>query len=156
MLDTQVLLDSPARDGSVLPTPFACSWTTDGGDTAWVRLAGELDIATSPQLERTLSEAQGQGRLVVADLRQVAFADSSALHALLDANARAQREGSRLIVLRGPPHVDRIFALSRVSDVVEVIDLDASEPPIMALHRLANHERDIGSAEAGERLLRTG
>jgi anti-anti-sigma factor len=136
MLGTQVLLDPPARHASVIPAPFLCSWTNDD-DAAWVRLTGELDIGTSPQLERTLSETQSQVPLVVADLRGVAFADSSALHVLLDANARAQREGGRLVVLRGPPHVDRIFALTHVSDVLEVIDLDAGAPHAKALLRLA-------------------
>ena len=141
MLDTQVLLDSPASHAGLLPTPFTCEWTNDGHDAAWIRMAGELDIATAPQFERTLSEAQGQARLVVADLRQVAFADSTAMHALVNANTRAQRDGTRLVVLRGPPEVDRIFALSRVSEVVEIIDLDAAAPPVMALLRLATAER---------------
>lgn len=147
MPDTQVLLDSPTRDASLLPAPFACSWTASGEDAAWVHLTGELDIATSPQLARTLSEAQGQARLVVADLRQVAFADSSVLHVLIDATTRAQHEGSRLVVLRGPPHVDRVFALTGFDDVAEVVDLDAGSPPVLALLRLAAEERDSGPAE---------
>lgn len=143
-------------DTQFLPAPFTCSWTSGGVDAAWVRVVGDLDIATSPQLERTLSEAQAQARLVVADLRRVGFADSSALHAIVTANTRAQREGSRLVVLRGPSQVDRIFTLSRVCDAVELVDLDAGNPPVMALLRLAAEERDRKSAEPGVRLCRTG
>jgi len=151
MLETQALLDSPARQRCRYPpTPFACSWTKDADDVAWVRLAGELDIATSPQLERALNEAQGEARLVVADLRGVAFAACSAVQALADADARARQESRRLVILRGPPHVDRVFALSGVCDVVEVVDHDAGAPSLMALLGLASEERDIATAQAGD------
>ncbi|HSS57341.1 MAG TPA: STAS domain-containing protein [Solirubrobacteraceae bacterium] len=57
----------------MLPPSFACSWTTIAGDAAWMHVAGELDIATTPSLELTLSEAEAQ--LVVLDLREVEFMD---------------------------------------------------------------------------------
>ena len=143
-------------DTQFLPPPFACSLTNAGDDASWVRLAGELDVATTPRLRRTLSVAQRQARLIVVDLRQVAFADSSVLHALVDADTRAQREGSRLVILRGPRDVDRVFALSRVCDAVEIVDLDAGAPPVMALLRLAAEERDIRSGRVDDRPRRTG
>ena len=156
MLDTQLLADSPARQASVLPTPFTCSWTNDGEDAAWIRLAGELDIATSARLERTLCQAQRQARLVVADLRQVAFADTSAIHVLVDATHRAQVQGRRLVILRGPPHVDRIFALTEMRKDVEIVDLPAAAPPVMALLQLAADEPDMGSADVDSRLRAAG
>lgn len=137
MLDTQVLLDPPARHARLLPTPFACLWTHAGDDAVWVRVAGELDIATSPRLGRALSEARRQARVIVVDLRRVAFLDSSAIHTLLLADTRARRENRRLVILRGPAQVDRIFALSGVCQALEFVELDAVEPPVMALLRLA-------------------
>lgn len=137
MRSTEVLLDSSIRPDGVLPPPFACWWTRHSDDAVCVRLSGELDVATSPRLERTLEGAQQRARMVVVDLRQVAFADSSALHALVQANTRARRQGSRLVVLRGPPHVDRIFTLSRVGDALEIVDSEATEATETALRRLA-------------------
>ena len=58
--------------------PFVCSSTDGGLDAAWVHMAGELDIATVPQLEQTLRETQLQARLVVLDLRELAFMDAPA------------------------------------------------------------------------------
>lgn len=139
-----------------LPTPFTCSWTNDGDDAAWIRLAGELDVATSARLERTLRQAQEQARLVVADLRQVAFADTSAIHVLVGASQRAQREGRRLVILRGPPHIDRLFALTEMSNVVEIVDLDAAAPPVMALLALAAAEPGVGSTAVYDHLRATG
>ena len=52
MLKTLAPLESIAGRADVLPPAFECSWSEDGLDAAWVRLAGELDIATTPQLER--------------------------------------------------------------------------------------------------------
>lgn len=142
MLDTQVFLDSPAHHGSVLPAPFDCSWTHDGHQAAWVRLAGELDLATADRLGQTLYDAQMQAQLIVVDMRQVAFADSSAVHAIVNATARARRAGRRLIILRGPPAVDRVFALTGSSAAVETVDLGSFEPPVNVLLRLAAEEAD--------------
>jgi anti-anti-sigma factor len=148
MLDTQVLVDPPVGERWPAPTPFACPWTKNGDDVAWVRVSGELDLATSPQLERTLQEAQRAARLVVADLRRVAFADSSAVHALLAADARARRGAGRLVILRGPPHVDRVFALSAVCEGLEIVDIDPGAPPVMALLHLADQERDAAPSSS--------
>jgi anti-anti-sigma factor len=45
-----------------------------------VQVVGELDIETTPQLEQTLSEPRAQ--LVVLDLRELAFMDSSGADAV--------------------------------------------------------------------------
>ena len=76
-------------------------------------------------------------RLVVLDLRGLAFMDSSGVHAIVDAGIRARQGGRRLIVLRGPPNVDRVFTLAGRRDDVEIHDLDPVEPPVQALLRLA-------------------
>ena len=60
------------------PPPFVCSWRVGGSDAAWVRVAGELDLAASPQLRQRLGEAQCAVRLVVLDLRELTFIDSPA------------------------------------------------------------------------------
>jgi anti-sigma B factor antagonist len=110
-----------------------------GLDAAWVHVAGELDVATTPRLERTLEQAQLQARLVVLDLRALAFVDSTGVHAIADASIRARQVARRLVVLRGPPNVDRIFTLSGSIDV-EIHDLDPVEPPAQVLLRLAGEE----------------
>jgi anti-sigma B factor antagonist len=114
--------------------PFVCSSTGGGLDAAWVHVAGALDLATSPQLQEALEEASA--RLVVLDLRDLAFMDSSGVHTIVDASVRARQDGRRLILLRPTPEVDRVFALTGTSDVVEIGDLGPPhEPPgQMRLH----------------------
>ena len=102
--------------------PFVCSSTGGGLDAAWVRVAGALDIATSPQLEQALRESPA--RLVVLDLRELGFMDCSGVHAIVEASNRAREEGRRLILLRGTPNVDRVFALTGSSGELEIGDIE--------------------------------
>jgi anti-sigma B factor antagonist len=140
MPDALVLPDSIAGRADVLPPAFVCSWRDGGLDAAWVHVAGELDIATTPQLERTLGQAQLQAQLVVLDLRALAFMDSTGVHAIAGASIRARQVARRLVVLRGPPDVDRIFTLSGRVDDLEIHDLDPVESPPQVLLRLAGAE----------------
>jgi anti-anti-sigma factor len=75
--------------GRVPPPAFGCTLTEGGPDAAWVRVAGELDIDTAPQLEQTLRKADVRARLIVIDLREVTFMDCSGLHVILGASMRA-------------------------------------------------------------------
>jgi anti-anti-sigma factor len=106
--------------------PFVCSSSLGSLDSEWVHVAGALDIATTPQLERSLSESHA--RLVVLDLRDLGFMDCSGVHTIVNASIRARREGRRLVLVRGIPHVDRVFALTGNADEVEIDEPDPLDP----------------------------
>ena len=106
------------RAHAVAP-PFACATSDGGHNTARVHLAGELDIPTTPQLERTLCEPRSQVPLVVLDLRDLTFMESCGVHAIVDASIPARQVGHRLVLLRGPREVDRMLALTGSSGDVE-------------------------------------
>ena len=145
MLDPQSLLDSVAgREAGT--RPFVCSSSEGGLDAAWVHVAGALDIATTPQLVRTLRESQSHAQLVVLDLRELAFMDCSGVHAIVDASSWARRAGRQLVLLRGPAHVDRLFSLTGNSDAVDVADVGPAESPA------ATSQRSLVSSS----LLKTG
>ena len=74
--------DSIAGRADVLPPAFVCARRDGGLEAAWVHVAGELDIATTPHL----AQAQLQARPVVLDLRGLAFMDSSGVHAIVGAS----------------------------------------------------------------------
>jgi len=82
-------------------------------DALQLALYGELDIATSPMLERRLQMAEGadSDRLVI-DLSGLQFLDSAGLHVLVQAQERAQARGRQLSLLRGPRAVQRVFDLT--------------------------------------------
>ena len=137
--------DSIAGRAHAVAPPFECSWTDGGLNAAWVHLEGELDIDTTPQLEQTLSHPDSQARLVVVDMRELAFMDSSGVHAIVNASARARQRGSRLVILRGPPDVDRVFKLTGNSADVDNADADAEplDPSVAELLLLG--EDDVAS-----------
>jgi anti-anti-sigma factor len=108
--------------------PFACSWEMGDWGAAWVQVAGELDLATSPQFRQTVGEAQRAAHLVVLDLRELSFTDSSGVHVILDADRYAQREEGRLLIARGPAQVDRVLTLMEVCKQVVIFDLPPAEP----------------------------
>jgi anti-anti-sigma factor len=122
-----------AAPAGALPPPFACSCTSGGLDAARVYVGGELDIATTPQLERTLDASQA--RLVVLDLRELAFIDGCGIHAIIRAGIRARQAGRRLVLVRVPSNVDRMLALSGSSDKVEIGDVDPVVPPVHEVQR---------------------
>jgi anti-anti-sigma factor len=106
--------------------PFVCSSSHGSLDSDWVHVAGALDIATTPQLERTLRESHA--RLVVLDMRDLGFMDSSGVHTIVNASAVARRDGRRLVLLRGIPYVDNVFALTGNADEVEISEVGSFEP----------------------------
>lgn len=109
-------------------------------DAALVHVAGEMDVATTPVLERALQEALLWARLVVLDLRELAFIASSGIHAIVGSATHARQTGRRVVVLRGRPNVDRVFTVTGSSDDVELHELAAGQPPLQALPTLAVRE----------------
>ena len=72
-----------------------------------VTVAGELDVATAPELAQALADAGGQ---VTVDLSATTFADPAALRVLLAARAK----GVRIRVLpRSGGQVARLLALTQ-------------------------------------------
>jgi anti-sigma B factor antagonist len=123
------LTSSTATGCYAAPTPFGCTWKQGGSGVAWVQVVGELDLLTAPQLGQTLRETQLYAHMVVLDLRDLAFMDCSGVHVLLAAAADARRVGGRLTLVRGHAHIDRLLAIARVYEEVEIFDLGPSEAP---------------------------
>ncbi|MCW3065356.1 MAG: hypothetical protein JWN32_2528 [Solirubrobacterales bacterium] len=133
MSEAPVLPDSITSRADPLRPVFALSRTNGDPDAAWIRVAGELDFARAQKLEDTLRESLMQARLVVLDLRQLVFIDSSGVHAIVNASIRARQVGRRLVLLRGPPNLDHLFTLTGTRDDVEIGDVDALPAPTRRL-----------------------
>ena len=132
MLKTRSVTDGTAAHA----TPFVSTQSGGGVGASWVYVAGELDLATSPQLEQTLREAERDARLVVLDLRELTFMDSAGVHTIVDAGIRYRRAGGRMIVVRAPVQVDAVFTLIGVTEDVEIYDLAPGQPAVQALLQL--------------------
>jgi anti-sigma B factor antagonist len=84
-------------------------------------LEGELDVATLPRLEAALPEPAA-GQLLVIDLRELQFMDSSGVHVLMDLDVASREQGWSLVVVRGPRDVQRVLDLCHVPDRVRMVD----------------------------------
>ena len=79
-----------------------------------IRLRGELDIESAPDLERVLLRSRPARQRVVLDLAELKFMDSTGLRVLLRARTAAD-EGRWEIQLRNvPPTIRRLFDMTGV------------------------------------------
>ena len=97
-------------------------------DRVAVRPIGELDIATVPEVEGVLRRVRQDGApVIVLDLRDVGFLDSSGLRLILAWNESSQRDGIRFGLVRGPEIVQRVLEATRVVDHLDFVDPVADE-----------------------------
>ena len=108
-----------------------------GARAAWLHLCGELDLASAPALRARLGEAMSSAQLVMVDLRQLTFTDCTGIHVMIDADARARTTGRRLVFVRGPAQIDRLFDLLGLSERLRIIDLKPGVAPAPVLSRVA-------------------
>ena len=81
--------------------------------TTRIALHGELDLAHAYTFDEELRLVEAaKPSCVVLDLRELTFLDSCGLARLLAARRRARRDGRRLLLVRGPATIQRIFAVA--------------------------------------------
>lgn len=83
-------------------------------DRLTLAIHGEIDLASAPALERELREAETSARRIVVDLAGLEFVDSTGIHMLMNAQARAQSNGHELVFTHLPAQVQRLFNLTGV------------------------------------------
>jgi anti-anti-sigma factor len=93
------------------------------GRSTRIAPCGELDIATTPELEQALADATADAATeIVLDLRELTFMDSSGLRALAQANTRAGESGVELSIWRGPRQIERVLEISGLGDLLPLVD----------------------------------
>jgi anti-anti-sigma factor len=125
--DPEDLVPPPSPADAAPPTPeaalFDITLTRTPGRVT-LTLVGELDMATTPRLSEYLSTpAQTHHGLIVIDLRQLTFLDSTGVRALVRADGYARRDGWSLAIIKGP-QVQRVLELCGLTEVLPV----AGEP----------------------------
>jgi anti-anti-sigma factor len=101
--------------------------TESQGQTFVVRLIGEFDLSGLRDFQRALADVRApELTRVVVDLRGLAFMGASGLRALLAIQARSERDGFELFVVRGSPQVQRVFEMTGVDRRLAFIEDPAS------------------------------
>ena len=86
-------------------------------------VAGELDIATAPELRAHLDAAiDGGTRRLVVDLRPLSFIDSVALATLLRARKRLGEEGVMAVVAAPDSYVRLILEVAGMPHCLDVFE----------------------------------
>ncbi len=80
-------------------------------------------MASGPELEQALDEVSGSPvQLLVIDLRQLDFMDSTGLSIIVKAHHRFRVEGRELGLVRGPAQVQRLLDLTGVAERLRLVD----------------------------------
>ncbi len=96
-------------------------------DRVVLRLQGELDLATVSLLEEQIGRAQADvAGMVVLDLEELAFMDSTGLRAVLSACSLTQERGQEFAVTRGSEQVQRLLSLTHVAEHLRVVEPSAN------------------------------
>jgi anti-sigma B factor antagonist len=91
-------------------------------DRVVVRLEGELDMANAPLLKAAIEEADAAERpMLVLDMQQLEFIDSTGLRAVLWARERCQEGGRGFALTQGSPQVQRLLAVSGAGEHLRII-----------------------------------
>jgi anti-anti-sigma factor len=100
--------------------------TVEGDGLVRLVLQGELDLSTVSKVEEELRRAEAaEPALLALDLSQLTFLDSTGLRLIVTADQRAREQGRRLAVVKGPDPVQRVFAITRLDERLEMVE-DAS------------------------------
>ncbi|HEY2570369.1 MAG TPA: DUF6328 family protein [Solirubrobacteraceae bacterium] len=91
-------------------------------DRIVLHLTGELDLASSSIFERALAEpALAAAPLVVLDLDDLKFVDSTGLRIILTAHESARGRGQEFAITPGSPQVQRLLSITSVAEHMRVI-----------------------------------
>lgn len=100
----------------------------DRGSVVVVRVRGEVDTATAPQMGQAIDAQLARRRRVVLDLSEVEFMDLHGLAVLMRASRRTRVEGGSFAVERPAPCVLRLFELVRMDGEIRIVS-DDNRPP---------------------------
>jgi anti-sigma B factor antagonist len=85
-------------------------------------LNGELDVASAPLLQSAIENADlDTTAMIVFDLQQLGFIDSTGLRVILLVRDRAQAHGQEFAVTPGSPQVQRLLSVTGVGDHLRTI-----------------------------------
>ncbi|MEA2467462.1 MAG: anti-sigma factor antagonist [Thermoleophilaceae bacterium] len=114
------------------PEPFSIE-RVDDTVQVHLKLRGDLDLYTAPEFDDALVAVEGEKwPTIVLDMRELNFLDSMALRLVMRTQARAEQDGRRVIIVRGPEFLDRVLELAGLAEHLELADEPPTLPPAPA------------------------
>jgi len=101
--------------------------TEDRDGLVHMALVGELDLSSVAKVQEELRRIEaGSPPTLVLDLSKLSFLDSTGLRCIVTADERAREGGRRIVIVRGPDAVQRVFTITRLEERLEIVDDVAS------------------------------
>jgi anti-sigma B factor antagonist len=88
---------------------------------------GEIDLATTDAVRVEIDAAAAEAKLVVLDLRETTFIDSSGIRLIVEAAIDIEGRDGELVVVRGGAEVTRVFDLVGLEGRVRLLDVPPGE-----------------------------
>jgi anti-anti-sigma factor len=90
-------------------------------DVPVIRAAGELEIATVPEMRAVVAEvSERRPRVLVFDFRHVSYMDSSGLGILVSAKKRLGADKGQVVLVTEQPVVLKALSLSGLDQIIHV------------------------------------
>lgn len=88
-----------------------------------LRVRGDVDLRTSPQLrEALLAALQTSAGMLRVDLSQVRYMDSSGVGTMVFAKREVERAGRRLVLIGLQPRVRSVFEITHLDQFFTIVD----------------------------------
>jgi len=121
-----------------------------------VALTGELDLDGAERVTQELLRAEtSDARRIVLDLSGLEFMDSTGIRLIIAAHARSRMDGDRLVLVRGPQAVHRVFELTGIAERLPFDEPDPSAGASAKGRAGAAARAQGGSATAGSVRIQT-
>ncbi|MDG4809809.1 STAS domain-containing protein [Micromonospora sp. WMMD1120] len=113
---------------------FSVGYVERDGDGAALRLAGELDLSTAPELSAAIDRLFDAGETrVLLDLTDLTFCDSTGMAVFVRGDNRASADGGWLRLTGVHGRVERVLRVTGLADVLryepESVDPGAHSVP---------------------------
>jgi anti-sigma B factor antagonist len=100
----------------------AATFAVQADATGRLALIGELDLATVGDFETSITEVDLDGHDLMLDLSELSFIDAYGLAAFIRLHHRLQAHHASLILTNPSPLVRRVFAITRLDQVVTLAE----------------------------------
>ncbi|MER7475423.1 STAS domain-containing protein [Micromonospora sp. NPDC000018] len=111
---------------------FTVTYADRQGGGACLRLAGELDLSTAPELNAVIDRlVDGGERRLLVDLTELVFCDSTGIAAFVRGDNRVAVDGGWLRVTGASGRVDRVLQVTGLADVLRY-EPDGGDPTSQA------------------------
>jgi anti-sigma B factor antagonist len=105
-----------------MPTEFSVSDVQHDAATHVVTVRGEVDLFTAPEFKDSIAAAIDAGtKLVIVDLTETTFIDSSSLGVLISAQRRLAGRDGRLVVVSDVKAVLSTFRITGLDGVIDLV-----------------------------------